>query len=105
MVHLASGVLKENAKNGSIEFVEVNIFSRDIENGTVYVSTQNFKDGDTLIKPESSEKMTLMEKMSLNGVYNVNKGYAVFTQVNILCESEDYYIIEEGTSYWTYKSR
>ncbi|MDD6442134.1 MAG: HlyD family efflux transporter periplasmic adaptor subunit [bacterium] len=95
----SSGVLKENAKNGSIEFVEVNIFSRDIENGTVYVSTQNFKDGDTLIKPESSEKMTLMEKMSLNGVYNVNKGYAVFTQVNILCESEDYYIIEEGTSY------
>lgn len=94
----ASGVLKETAKKGSIEFAEVSVFSRDIENGTVYVSTQNFDDGDILIKPESSEKMTLMEKMSLDGVYNVNKGYAVFTQINILCESEDYYIIEEGTS-------
>ena len=51
------------------------------------------------MKPESLEKMTLTEKVSLDGVYNVNKGYAVFTQINILCESEDYYIIEEGSSY------
>ena len=95
----SSGVLKENTKNGTIEFIEAEIFSRNIEKGEVYISTANFIDGDTLLKPESSEKMTLMEKVSLNGVYNVNKGYAVFTQVNILCESEDYYIIEEGTSY------
>lgn len=95
----ASGVLKENAKDGSIEFVEVDIFSRDIEEGMVYISTNTFKEGDTLVKPESTEKITLSEKAALNGVYNVNKGYAVFTQVNILCESEDYYIIEEGTSY------
>ena len=95
----STGVLKENAKKGSIEFVGVTIFSRDVENGVVYVDTGNFEDGDTIIKPESSERMNLMEKVSLNGVYNVNKGYAVFTQVNILCESEDYYIIEEGTSY------
>ena len=26
-------------------------------------------------------------------------GYAVFKQVEILCESEEYYIIEEGNSY------
>lgn len=95
----STGVLKENAKNGSIEFVDISIFSRDIENGVVYVDTGTFKEGDTLVKPESTEKMTVSEKAALNGVYNVNKGYAVFTQVNILCESEDYYIIEEGTSY------
>ena len=75
------------------------MYKRQVENGVVYVDTGNFEDGDTIIKPESSERMNLMEKVSLNGVYNVNKGYAVFTQVNILCESEDYYIIEEGTSY------
>lgn len=95
----ASGVLKENPKKGTIEFTEAAIFSRDIENGIVYASTSNFNDGDTLMKPESLEKMTLTEKVSLDGVYNVNKGYAVFTQINILCESEDYYIIEEGSSY------
>lgn len=95
----SSGVLREDAKKGTIEFVEVNIFSRDIENGLVYVSTLDFNDGDILQKPESTDKMTLQEKVSLDGVYNVNKGYAIFKQVNILCESEDYYIIEEGDSY------
>jgi len=95
----SSGVLRENAKKGNIEFVGVDIFSRDIENGLVYVKTSVFKDGDVLQKPESTDKMTLKEKTSLDGVYNVNKGYAVFKQVNILCESEDYYIIEEGNNY------
>ena len=65
----------------------------------VYVDKSTFKEGDTILKPESTEKMTLTETASLDGVYNVNKGYAVFTRINILCESEDYYIIEEGTSY------
>lgn len=93
------GVLKEGKKDGSIEFVEVSIFARDLENGMVYVDKSTFKEGDTILKPESTEKMTLTETASLDGVYNVNKGYAVFTRINILCESEDYYIIEEGTSY------
>ena len=57
------------------------------------------QDGDILVKPESTETMTLSEKTVLQGVYNINKGYAVFTQVKILCESEEYYIIEEGSKY------
>ncbi len=32
-------------------------------------------------------------------MYNINKGYAVFKQVNILCESDDYYIVESGSDY------
>ena len=33
------------------------------------------------------------------GVYCINKGYAVFKPVTILCENDDYYIVEEGISY------
>ena len=33
------------------------------------------------------------------GVYNINKGFAVFRQVKILCESDEYYIVESGNEY------
>ena len=35
----------------------------------------------------------------LKGAYNINKGYAVFKQIQILCESEEYYIVETGNDY------
>ena len=28
-----------------------------------------------------------------------SKGYAVFKQIHILCESDEYYIVESGNSY------
>lgn len=95
----STGVLRQNSKKGTVEFVETSIFSRDIENGIVYLRKDQLQDGDILVKPESTETITLSEKTILQGVYNINKGYAVFTQVKILCESEEYYIIEEGNKY------
>lgn len=35
----------------------------------------------------------------LTGVYNINKGYAVFKQINILSQNDDYTIVETGTTY------
>ena len=52
-----------------------------------------------LLKPDSLEIYPLTEKRPLKGVYSINKGYAVFKQIKILCESDDYYIIEEGNSF------
>lgn len=85
--------------NSSKEFHGVTVYGRDEKNGVVYIDPANLKKGDILIMPESAEKMTLGETESLQGVYNVNKGYAVFKLVNILCESEEYYIIEKGNNY------
>ena len=36
---------------------------------------------------------------TLIGVYNINKGYAVFKQINILYENDEYAIVEPKTSY------
>ena len=52
-----------------------------------------------LIKPESTETYTVNETKPLTGVYNINRGYAVFRKVTILCESDEYYIVEEGDAY------
>ena len=39
------------------------------------------------------------DRKGIQGVYNINKGYAVFKQINILYQNEDYAIISTGTTY------
>ena len=92
------GIMVQGRRN-SIEFVPVTVYYRDIDTDLVYIDMNNFKKETVLKKPDSSDTLTLKEKASLSGVYNVNKGYAIFRQVNILCESEEYYIISNGNDY------
>ncbi|MCI8637967.1 MAG: hypothetical protein HFG41_02170 [Coprococcus sp.] len=97
-----TGVLletKDRKGNASSEFCGVTVYGRDEQNGIVYIDPGGMKKGDVLVMPNASEKLTLGDTDTLYGVYNVNKGYAVFKLVNILCESEEYYIIEKGNNY------
>jgi hypothetical protein len=56
--------------------------------------------GDVVLYDNSSKKYTIgSDRDSLTGVYNINKGYAVFKQINIMYENEDYVIVEQKTSY------
>lgn len=87
--------------NGSIEFTPVSIYD-EMENGEVCISRKKLDEGDVILKPESSETYTVGKTMSLDGVYNINKGYAVFKKVTILCENDEYYIVQEGESYGLY---
>ncbi len=58
-----------------------------------------FKSGDYLVMPDSDERYQIGATATLTGVYNINKGYAVFKQIRELAENGEYYIIEKGTSY------
>ena len=55
--------------------------------------------GDLLIRTDSAEVYPVGQLESLKGVYNINKGYTVFRQIQILYENEEYCIVKEGTSY------
>lgn len=77
---------------------------------TIYYSTEDFyyvdmgengpfKAGDYIIKPDSQERYQIGSSASLEGVYNINKGYAVFKQIEILNSNEEYYTIRKGTDY------
>lgn len=79
------------------EFLHVTVYFEEDE--MIYLDPTEFHEGDVLIKPNSSEIYPLKETRSLKGVYSINKGYAMFKQIKILCESDDYYIIEEGNSF------
>lgn len=93
-----SGVLVDTSEDNP-EFQQSDIYYRDTESDMVYLSTEDFDEGTILVKEDTSDTYSLSEKGTLKGVYNINQGYAVFKQVTILCESDEYYIIEEGNSY------
>lgn len=93
-----TGVLVQQ-KNGQAEFKKVDVYYRDPETDDVYLNPLAFDGNTVLIKPESSETLPLKNTKKLKGVYNINKGYAVFKQVEILCESDEYYIVKEGNDY------
>jgi hypothetical protein len=65
-----------------------------------YVDSESVSRGDVLCKPNSNETYVVGTDMGkLKGVYNVNKGYAVFKQIEILFQNNDYSIIKTGTNY------
>ena len=86
-------------KHDRAEFLPVSVYYEDHETGMVYLNPLEFDKNIILIKPDSTETYQLGETRNLQGVFNINKGYALFKQINILCESDEYYIVEEGSSY------
>ena len=52
--------------------------------------------------PDSTETYKIGDTKKLKGVYNINKGYAVFKKITILCENDEYYVVQEGESYGLY---
>lgn len=85
-------------EDGNAVFREIDIYNIS-DDDEVYVSQSDLKVGDVLIKPESSETYSVDETKTLEGVYNINRGYAVFRKVTILCENDEYCIVQEGEDY------
>lgn len=94
----SSGVLVQG-KDNNLVFTEADIYYRDTETGMVYLQKELLKKDSILIKPDSNETYKVEKTATLPGVYNINKGYAVFRHVNILCESDEYYIVKSGNTY------
>ena len=94
----STGIMIQN-ENAEYTFKSVTIYYRD-EEDLVYLDMAEFDEGATIMRADSiNETMQLRETRALQGVYNINKGYAVFKQIHILSESEEYYIIAEGNKY------
>lgn len=89
----SQGVLvKESADR--IIFHSLDFFYKDDE--YVYISLDRLDLNTVLIQVDTNETYILSETEILNGVYNVNRGYATLRYVNILNKSDEYYIVEEG---------
>ena len=108
------GFLKQigSGDSSSSEFIDATIYrqvdaqgneitenTQDTSGGLCYVDKDTLNEGDILIKPDSGETFTVGQVDNLQGAYNINQGYAVFRQIKILDQNEEYCIVEEGTSY------
>lgn len=94
------GVLLETYdENGSAvtQFVATTIY--DATDTEYYLDDSVLRSGNYIVKPESTEKYAISKTGSLTGVYNINKGYADFKQINILYQNDEYSIVKSNTVY------
>ena len=94
------GIMKEIVTedgNRGTEYVTVSVYS--IVEGEYYVETEALKSGDHLVIEDTQETYTVSKRATLIGVYNMNKGYADFRQIEILYQNEEYAIVKPNTSY------
>lgn len=102
-----SGIIKEvYAENGDVEFLFVSAEKYYEDDDYGYIDTkinmengQTLKPGDWIHNAETKERYKIGEIGSLEGVYNVNKGYAVFRRIEKEYENKEYCIVKKDTLY------
>ena len=72
-------ITKDKRGKESAEFVSINAYAETDD--SYYVSQDNLSVGDTIQMPDSSEQYSLKDTAKRKGVYNMDKGYAIFRQI------------------------
>ena len=99
---IEDGFLKEVYVDGVqyAQFTKVELYNNDGENYYIDMSINSpIQPGDVILKPETNERLTLTETAVMSGVYNINKGYAVFKQIDVIDSNDEYYIIRRNQRY------
>jgi len=88
-------------EDGSIssEIVEIEVYYFNSETKEYYLDSSLLNAGDILYLPEGEGTYTVSRRATLIGVYNINKGYADFKQINILYQNDEYAIVTPNTKY------
>ncbi len=79
------------------EFIKPVIYSQNDD--FCYVDCKDVSAGTVLRQSSSGETYTVSSTAALKGVYNINKGYAMFRLIDVLYEYGDYCIISNETNY------
>ena len=89
---------KESDKgNVTVTRIEPDIYSKTDK--YYYIDTNELSYGDVLIKSNSNETYTVGQTESVSGVYCINNGYTQFRKIDTITDSNDYYIIQDNSSY------
>lgn len=96
------GFLKEviSESGTTTEFVQPELYNMDEE--YCYIDTAEdspLKAGDYVESPLGDDRYQIGPTKALEGVYNINKGYAVFKRIEPLEKANDYCIIRKNSSY------
>lgn len=83
----------------SSERLEVEVYNYSSETQEYYLDSSILNAGDILYKLDGQETYVVSKRATLIGVYNMNKGYADFKQINILYQNDEYAIVKSNTKY------
>lgn len=85
--------------SSSVRYVTATVYAK--EDGYYLVSTNLFREGDYIQMIDTTKKYQIQagNVETIQGVYNINKGYAVFREVTIVDENEEFCIVESNNTY------
>lgn len=83
----------------SSERLDVEVYNYSSETQEYYLDSSILNAGDILYKLDGQETYIVSKRATLIGVYNMNKGYADFKQINILYQNDEYAIVKSNTKY------
>ena len=84
----------------SVVFVPTEIYYSEGNNYYIDMNqADGFKTGDYIVKPNSTDRYQIGASDSLQGVYNINKGYAVFKQIDVLASNDEYDTVKKNMTY------
>ena len=97
-----TGFLRRQA-DGSQDFVESEIYRVDEQYCYLSIpkdaSSEQINTNDLLVKEGGDQTYSVGATKTIQGVYNINKGYAVFRQIVPVESTNEYLIVEENTDY------
>lgn len=97
-----TGFLRRQA-DGSQDFVESEIYRVDEQYCYLSIpkdaSSGQINTNDLLVKEGGDQSYSVGATKTIQGVYNINKGYAVFRQIVPVESTNEYLIVEENTDY------
>ena len=103
-------IFKDEEGNTEHRFVATDIYEKnctdeeenEMDDSEVlyYINEDELKTFGLIVDPmDQSKTFTLLDTISIPGVYNVNRGYAVFRKIKITYQNEEYAIIEKNTKH------
>lgn len=69
------------------------------KDGSYYVDQTSLRKNDVLVRLDSTDTFTVGETVKLQGVYNINEGYADFRQVSVIRQNDEYAIVQPDSTY------
>lgn len=99
-INNTTGVMKEvYGDDGTMStvFVPLSIYSET--ETEYYIDDDEITTGVRIVMPDSTTEYTISKFANLVGVYNINKGYADFKQIQVLNQNDEYSIIKSNTDY------
>ena len=85
--------------SSKVSYITANVYR--YENNEYLIDQKVLSEGDYIQLEDSAKRIQVQEKNleTLHGVYNINKGYAVFRRIDVIYQTEEYAIIRSGTEY------